>query len=302
MRTMLHLAGLAAFVMLAVVALALGGMGGQDTEARLVAEGVASPVGIGLDDRGGLYVAEGEAGRVLYIVADSDPVVLAEGLGRLGGLAVGRDADVYVSCPETGDIVRVDRRGVWEVFAGGFAVPRGVHMDARGRLLVAECGLGRVVRLGPDGKREVVLAGMASPASVAVSRDTVLASGCCGVRMEGSPGWAEYMRSGKDAEASCFDGESAGAGDGGCGYLLASGPGGIVWAVDRMRNRVLRVAGGACGFRLPDSIGPVAGVAGDRDGNLLAATEDGRVWLLRPGIEPAMPLAASGESPSGGEG
>lgn len=283
MRTLMSLAGIAVFVLMAVLAMGLGGPGGRGAGALLVAEGLASPVGLGLDNRGGLYVAEGEGGRVMHVLSGGKPTVLAEGLGSLGGLAVGHGAEVYVSCPLKGEVVRIDGRGERTVFARGLDEPRGLHVDGRGRLLVTEAGSGRVLRLGPDCEREVVFAGMALPISVAASKDLVLASGCGGVRAAGSPGWPRCMPVDAEADAGPHAGSQCPAGAEDCCYLLASGPGGQVWALDREQGCVLRVAGGVGGgFRLPEGIGFVSGLTCDRDGNLMAATQDGRIWLLRP--------------------
>ena len=265
MRAVMSLAGIVVFALVAALALGMdGGGGGRCAGALLVTQGVKAPVGLGLDARGILYVAEAD-GRVLCVTSGDEPRVLARGLGRLGGLAVDGGAAVYVSRPEAGEVLRIGPRGGIVPVAVGLDEPCGLHVDAGGRLYVVEGGAGRVVRLGPDGARETLPCGVASPWAVAESGGVVLVSGRGGVCPVGAPGGAVW------------------ADEGGTGFLLASGPSGLAWALDKDADCLLRVAGGGGGCRLPAEVGPVACMACDRDGNVLAAAEDGRIWLVRPG-------------------
>src|SRR5204862_6274734 len=68
---------------------------------RIVATGLRGPLGIALDNTGGLLVAEEEAGRVVHVSRDGRLSMVASGLERPRWLAVADDGPIYVSARRT---------------------------------------------------------------------------------------------------------------------------------------------------------------------------------------------------------
>lgn len=76
------------------------------TTSEVLAEGFDQLMGIALDGKGGVVVAEWGAGRVLSI-RDGVTEVIATGLDRPSGVAVGSDGSVYISEFGAGRVVKL---------------------------------------------------------------------------------------------------------------------------------------------------------------------------------------------------
>lgn len=112
---------------------------------RTRAESLDEPLGITLDQGGGLVVAESGAGRILSLGPDDTISVLADGLGRPSDVAVDHEGRCYVSDEQQGVVYRLDEP-VPAVLAQGLDNPQGLAIDGH-ILYVAETGQRRVIAI-----------------------------------------------------------------------------------------------------------------------------------------------------------
>jgi len=97
-RTLLQAPVLAAAAVLSGgVALPAQAASGWRLQTRPVHEGLGSPVGMGYDSAGQLYVANWSAGTVLRFSAKGERTVFASDLNTPSGLAVGPTGDIFVA-------------------------------------------------------------------------------------------------------------------------------------------------------------------------------------------------------------
>ena len=97
-RTLLQAPVLAAAAVLSGgVALSAQAASGWRLQTRPVHEGLGSPVGMGYDPAGQLYVANWSAGTVLRFSAKGERTVFASDLNTPSGLAVGPTGDIFVA-------------------------------------------------------------------------------------------------------------------------------------------------------------------------------------------------------------
>lgn len=116
--------------------------------------GFSSPVGMGFDAAGNLYVAEWGAGRIARIDPQGRRSVFADGLSGPSGLAVGPDNSIYVASYSRDEIYRFAPDGSRSVHVTGLATPAGIGFDRAGRLIIANRRTNQI--LAVNGNRELV--------------------------------------------------------------------------------------------------------------------------------------------------
>jgi streptogramin lyase len=226
-----------------------------------LAVGLRFPVAVAFDSFGNLYVCEFSADRVSFLQNSSGELtVFAEAIPGASGIAIDSENRVFVSSLHEGAIYRFTRDGRRTVFAEGLKAPAGLFPGLCGKLWVAESGSGRILEIGPGGERRVVVSGLFSPASV-VRQGRCLLAGC------------------RDGLYQCCPGREPVAvleGRYGRHAALAAARDGTVWVLEAD-------GGGAYAIHPRLGILPLRlrldGVAAvcDRDGDLYAATLDGRI-------------------------
>jgi len=121
--------------------------------------GLASPEDALLLKNGDLIVAEYAKGRMTCIRPDGGRRVLADGLAGPVGVAPAGDNGVYVSEATGGDIVRIDVvSGEKQSVAQGLRQPEGLDVGPDGLLYVVEGSGGRVLRVDPATAKVAILA------------------------------------------------------------------------------------------------------------------------------------------------
>ena len=152
----------AAAVLLGARALPAQAASGWRLQTRPVHEGLGSPVGMGYDPAGQLYVANWSAGTVLRFSAKGERTVFASDLNTPSGLAVGPTGDIFVASYNESVVWRFTPAGERSVFASGLAIPAGLSFDARGRLLIANRHTNQIIAASP-GRLQVVGQGLQTP-------------------------------------------------------------------------------------------------------------------------------------------
>ncbi len=122
-----------------------------------VAHGLLSPVGLALSGEQ-VLTAEPEGGRVLALHEGSPPSVVATGLAGPAGLAADRRGGIWIVEARAGRLLRIGPGGVAAPIAAGLAVapspgphplPVGVATDGQGGVIVASPLDGSVLRFVP---------------------------------------------------------------------------------------------------------------------------------------------------------
>ncbi len=134
-------------------------------------DGFASPVGMGFDARGDLYVAEWSAGRVSRIAPDGRRSVFAEGMSGPSGLAIGADGTVYVASYSRDEVYRFTPQGERSVHVTGLATPAGLSFDLAGRLLIANRRTNQILAVTGSNAIEPVVDGLRTPVGAVQRRD-----------------------------------------------------------------------------------------------------------------------------------
>ncbi|RDJ23308.1 hypothetical protein DWF00_22000 [Bosea caraganae] len=133
--------------------------------------GFSSPVGMGFDAAGNLYVAEWSAGRIARIDPRGNRSVFADGLSGPSGLAVGPDGAVYVASYSRDEIYRFAPDGSRSVHVTGLATPAGIGFDRAGRLLVANRRTNQILAVGGNGQLVAVIDGLNTPVGAVQTPD-----------------------------------------------------------------------------------------------------------------------------------
>lgn len=109
-------------------------------------------------ERGTLYAATGNEGRVFRLEGHTATVVYQAPELEVHALAVGPDGRLYAGSSPDGKVYAIDPNGLAEVF---YDPPDryvwALAFDAQGRLLVATGGEGRLYRVSRQGEAEVLL-------------------------------------------------------------------------------------------------------------------------------------------------
>ncbi|MDC8011356.1 carboxypeptidase regulatory-like domain-containing protein [Tahibacter soli] len=145
---------------------------GDDTLARVTAQGAVAPFASGLNRPQGLtrgpdgayYVSNSGNGTIARVSVDGATVTTyATGLNQPYDLKFGDDGTLYVANNADDSVVAIDAAGTRRTFAKGIANrPTGMRYDAAGDLyIVGEDNTLR--RKRPDGTAQVLATGLASP-------------------------------------------------------------------------------------------------------------------------------------------
>lgn len=133
--------------------------------------GFSSPVGMGFDTAGNLYVAEWGAGRVARIDPQGNRSVFAEELSGPSGLAVGPDGSVYVASYSRDEIYRFAADGSRSVHVTGLATPAGIGFDRAGRLIIANRRTHQILAASGNGPLVAVIEGLNVPVGAVQTPD-----------------------------------------------------------------------------------------------------------------------------------
>lgn len=133
--------------------------------------GFSSPVGMGFDAAGNLYVAEWAAGRVARIDPQGNRSVFADGLSGPSGLAVGSDGSVYVASYSRDEIYRFAADGSRSVHVTGLATPAGIGFDRAGRLIIANRRTHQILAASGNGPLVAVIEGLNVPVGAVQTPD-----------------------------------------------------------------------------------------------------------------------------------
>ncbi len=233
-------------------------------------EGFSSPVGMGFDTAGNLYVAEWGAGRVSRISRAGERTTFAKGLSGPSGLAVGPDGSIFVAS-YSGDLVwRFTPEGARKVHVSGLATPAGLSFDRAGRLLIANRRTNQILAV-EEGRLVPVIAGLRTPVGAVQTPDG-------GYVVSNIGGGVTVVRP---------DGTRLEAGQGFAtpGPGIAQTPDGRVFVVDYGGTTVreISMAGGsrvlADGFSSPVGLVPLP----EGDALLTADWGNGAIWRIEIG-------------------
>jgi hypothetical protein len=134
-------------MVIAAILAGMDGTAGAQERSRVVGTGLAGTAGLVLDARGYAYTVDREAGTVLCLPPDGEPVIYAR-VAEPTALAVDRLRTVFVGTA-SGDIFAVAPDGaVSRVFCCGNPVS-GLSIDRDGNLLAAT-GKGAVIRVSRE--------------------------------------------------------------------------------------------------------------------------------------------------------
>lgn len=133
-------------------------------------EGFRSPVGMGFDPAGNLYVAEWSAGRVSRLAPDGDRATFADGLSGPSGLAVGSDGMIYVASYSSDVVWRFTPDGQRSTHVTALATPAGLSFDRTGRLMIANRRTNQILAV-ENGKLMPVIDGLRTPVGAVQTPD-----------------------------------------------------------------------------------------------------------------------------------
>lgn len=125
--------------------------------------GLSSPVGMGFDTKGNLYIAEWGAGIVTRISPSGNRIAFADGLNGPSGLAVDSKDNIYVASYSDNLVYRFTPKGKRSVFIEGLATPAGLSFDQRGNLLIANRMTDEILSVSSEGKINTVVGGLQTP-------------------------------------------------------------------------------------------------------------------------------------------
>ena len=183
-------------------------------ETRVVAQGLARPVGIAIDGNQTIYFTEiptpgvgGGANAVKRFDLDTcDVETLHMGEPEPVNIALDKHGDVYWTCKSAGVILRQDDEGSTETLLGGLAKPSGVSVDRRGRVYFTEipspgvAGAGNRVSVLKGSKIMILHEGEPEPTDIVVGRNGELYWTCksAGVILEQIRGVTNVLIDGLD--------------------------------------------------------------------------------------------------------
>lgn len=133
--------------------------------------GFSSPVGMGFDTAGNLYVAEWSAGRVSRIDPQGHRSTFADGLSGPSGLAIGPDGSVYVASYSRDEIYRFAPDGSRRLHVTGLATPAGIGFDRAGRLIIANRRTHQILAVDEGGKLTEAIGGLNIPVGAVQTPD-----------------------------------------------------------------------------------------------------------------------------------
>lgn len=133
--------------------------------------GFSSPVGMGFDAAGNLYVAEWSAGRVVRIDPQGNRSVFADGLSGPSGLAIGADGSIYVASYSRDEVYRFSPDGSRSVHVAGLATPAGIGFDRTGRLLIANRRTHQILAVNQDRQLVAIIDKLNTPVGAVQTQD-----------------------------------------------------------------------------------------------------------------------------------
>ena len=131
--------------------------------------GLNSPVGIGIDSKNNLYIAEWGAGKVTRIAVSGKRSTFADSLNGPSGLAIDKDDNVYVASYSDDLIYKFTPSGQRSLFAHGLATPAGLSFDKKGNLLVANRQTNEILSFSPNLKRQTIATGLQTPVGAVIT-------------------------------------------------------------------------------------------------------------------------------------
>ncbi|RWR31885.1 hypothetical protein D2T31_02645 [Sinirhodobacter populi] len=133
-------------------------------------EGFRSPVGMGFDAAGNLYITEWSAGWVSRIAPDGSRSTFADGLSGPSGLAVGPEGMIYVASYSSDVVWRFTPDGQRSTHIIGLATPAGLSFDRAGRLMIANRRTDEILTV-EDGRLVPVIGGLRTPVGAVQTPD-----------------------------------------------------------------------------------------------------------------------------------
>lgn len=128
--------------------------------------GFKSPVGMGFDSKGNLYVAEWGAGLVTRISTNGKRSIFAKGINAPSGLAIDAEDNIYVASYSDDLVYKFTNTGNRSLFVKGLATPVGLSFDRKGNLLIANRASNKILSVSPDGKIRCVVRNLQTPVGV----------------------------------------------------------------------------------------------------------------------------------------
>ncbi len=122
--------------------------------------GFSSPVGMGFDSKGNLYIAEWGADIVTRISPDAP-----------SGLAIDADDNIYVASYSDNLVYKFTNTGHRCLFVKGLATPVGLSFDRNGNLLIANRATNEILSMSSDGKTSSVVSNLQTPVGVIQTPD-----------------------------------------------------------------------------------------------------------------------------------
>ncbi len=133
--------------------------------------GFNSPVGMGFDSKGNLYIAEWGAGIVTRISPDGKRNTFAKSLNAPSGLAIDADDNIYVASYSDNLVYKFTNTGHRSLFVKGLATPVGLSFDRNGNLLIANRVTNEILSVSSDGKTRSVVRNLQTPVGVIQTPD-----------------------------------------------------------------------------------------------------------------------------------
>jgi hypothetical protein len=146
-----------------------------------------SPLGVGLDQSGNVYIADGTSNKIYKSVGGAAPTVFSNGTNLLKNpaqIAVSGTGIVYATAPGYNEVTSLSTSGLISVLSGSFAGkslsgPTGAAVDVAGNLYFSDTGNNRIIvysasggyslsYVAPGGYAVLPFTGLSTPKGLAV--------------------------------------------------------------------------------------------------------------------------------------
>lgn len=229
------------------------------------ASGLSEPRGLLLDPKGGMWVAEEEAGTVLKIAEDGKRTTIADGLARPHDIAIDARGILYVAETGTRRVVTISPAGEVRTYAEDLNAPVDLAFHPNGELLVCQFADDRVLAFRSPTEQRTFVAGFKSH----------------GLAFDNSGTYVNDVSNGRVVKVDADGKVEVAASDVGFAVGVAIGNSGDIYLALRRVGQLLRIRPDGARRVLLEGLRAPRDPVIDAQGNLyLAETEAGRILKL----------------------
>ncbi len=230
--------------------------------------GFNSPVGMGFDSKGNLYIAEWGAGIVTRISTSGKRNIFAEGLNAPSGLAIDADDNIYVASYSDDIVYKFTHTGRRSLFVKELATPVGLSFAKDGNLLIANRATNEILSVSSDGKTKIVVSNLKTPVGVVQTSDG-------SYFVSNINGGISFKPPGGKVRTINSDFSRPGAG-------IVINNAGEVFVVDYGGTTVKQILPNGKQKVVANGLSSPVGLTLDKNGNLYVATwGDGSIYLIK---------------------